>query len=167
MTHRPNAPHVNLAPRRDRLLVEYEHDTYKLPGKLPDPTACPGCGAMFRGGRWRWGAAPADAHETMCPACHRIADDYPAGYLTLSGPFLGEHREEILGIARNVEKREQGEHPLKRIMAIRDDGDELSITTTDPKLARSIGDAIHRAYEGHLDYRYAHGEHVLRVRWRR
>ena len=113
MPQHSHAPHVNLAPRRDRLLVEYEHDTYKLPRKLPDPTACPRCRAMFRDGRWCWGAPPADAKPTVCPACHRIADDYPAGYLSLGGPFAAEHREEILGIARNVEKRESREHPLK------------------------------------------------------
>jgi hypothetical protein len=27
--------------RRDRMLQEYRHDTYKLPGKLKEPTGCP------------------------------------------------------------------------------------------------------------------------------
>jgi hypothetical protein len=34
-------------------------------------------------------------------------------------------------------------------------------------LARSIGDAIHHAYQGELDYRYPEGSGVLRVHWRR
>ena len=153
--------------RRDRLIREHEHDPYKLRGKLPDPTACPDCGAMYRDGRWTRGAPPVGAHEALCPACHRIRDDYPAGIVTLSGTFPREHREEILGLARNVEERESGEHCLKRIMAIRDEADEIVITTTDPGLARSIGDAIERAYEGELDYRYTDGEDLMRVSWKR
>ena len=31
----------------------------------------------------------------------------------------------------------------------------------------NIGDAVSRAYEGSLEYRYVRHEHVLRVRWRR
>jgi hypothetical protein len=153
--------------RRDRLIREREHDLYKLRGKLPDPTACPECGAMYRAGRWVWGAPPADAHQTLCPACQRIRDDYPAGFLTLAGVFAQAHRAEILGLARNVEQREKGEHPLKRIMVIRDEGNEILIETTDDGLARNIGDALHRAYEGDLEYQYIDEGNLLRVSWRR
>lgn len=34
--------------RRDQPYHEGEHDTYKLQGKLKEPTACPTCGAVFR-----------------------------------------------------------------------------------------------------------------------
>lgn len=153
--------------RRDRLIQEHEHDTYKLRGKLPDPTACSECGAMYRDGRWTWGAPPADAHHTVCPACQRIRDDYPAGDLTLSGGFLRDHRDEILALARHVEERQKQEHPLKRIMAVADEGDSVRITTTSPQLARSIGEALHRAYAGELDYRYPEDEARIRVTWSR
>ena len=122
---------------------------------------------MFRNGRWCWGSPPADAHAATCPACLRIADDYPAGYVTLSGAFARGHRDEILGLARNVEEREKGEHPLKRIMAVRDEADAIVITTTDAKLARNIGDALHRAYEGEIDFQYTRDESLLRVSWQR
>lgn len=153
--------------RRDKLIQEHEHDTYKIRGKLPDPTACPECGAIFRNGRWAWGAAPTDAQRTVCPACQRIRDDYPGGHLTLRGSFVRDHRDELLGLARNVEEREKGQHPLKRIMAVQDVGADLLITTTDPNLARNIGDALFHAYEGDLDYRYAEDSNVLRVGWAR
>ena len=154
-------------PRRDRLLREREHDTYKVREKLPDPTACPECGAMFRNGRWTWGSPPADAQRTLCPACHRIRDDYPGGYLTLAGDFAREHRGEIVALARNVESREKGEHPLKRIMDVVDEDDHILLTTTDPRLARNIGDAVHRAYQGELEYDYLPDESLLRVTWGR
>ncbi len=108
-----------------------------------------------------------DAHRTPCPACLRTRDDYPAGFLTLAGAFVREHREELIGLARNVEEREKGEHPLKRIMAIRDEGEGVLITTADSGLARNIGDGIHHAYGGDLDYQYAKEEDLLRVTWKR
>jgi NMD protein affecting ribosome stability and mRNA decay len=164
MESTPNAPRP---PRRDRLLREHEHDTYKLRGKLPDPTACPECGAMFRKGRWKWGSPPADAQRTTCPACLRIQDGYPGGYLSLLGGFAQEHRQEIVALARRVEEREKQEHPLKRIMKIDEREDQILVTTTDPKLARNIGDAIHSAYKGELDSAYSRDENLLRVTWTR
>lgn len=154
--------------RMDRRLQEHEGDTYGIREKLPDPTACTGCGAMYRAGRWTWGAPPMDAHRTLCPACRRIADDYPAGLVVVEGEFAAAHREEILGLARNIEAREKEEHPLKRIMRLSEpEGAPLEIATTDARLARAIGDALHRAYEGDLDYQYTEPQNLLRVHWRR
>jgi NMD protein affecting ribosome stability and mRNA decay len=122
---------------------------------------------MYRDGRWIWGAAPADAQRTECPACRRSADDYPAGIVTLRGAFAAEHREEIRSLLRHVEERERKEHALKRIMAIREDGDALVVTTTDWRLARGIGEALHHAYQGELDQRFTEAENVTRVDWER
>jgi NMD protein affecting ribosome stability and mRNA decay len=151
----------------DRILQSQEADAYGLRGKLPDPTACSTCGALYRAGRWTWGAAPIDAHRTVCPACRRVADDYPAGIVTLAGPFVAGHREEIEGLVRNVEEREKAEHALKRVIAIRREGDGIVVTTTDARLARGIGEAVHHAYQGELDYVFTEAENVLRVSWSR
>jgi NMD protein affecting ribosome stability and mRNA decay len=153
--------------RRDRLLLEHERDTYALGAKLPEPTACPDCGAVYRRGRWAWAPAPADARPRLCPACHRIRDDYPGGCLALRGEFSREHRAELLGLARNVAERARGLHPLRRIMDIEEDDEQVVVTTTDPKLARSIAAALHHAYEGKLDYSHARGGNLLRVTWTR
>jgi NMD protein affecting ribosome stability and mRNA decay len=154
-------------PRRDRLIREREHDPYRERRKPPEPTVCPGCGAVFREGRWRWAAGPADASRQACPACRRIADGYPAGSITLTGDFVPEHREEIVGLARNVEAREKQSHPLKRIIEVSDEEDAVVITTTDMHLARAIGDSLGSSYEGDLDYHYDDGGSFLRVSWRR
>lgn len=163
---RSKAPQME-GQRRDRLIREREHDTYKVRSKLPDPTVCPRCGAIYRDGRWAWGSAAVDAHQAVCPACQRIADGYPGGTLTISGDFFEDHREEILGLARNVEERERAQHPLKRIMDVAESDEEIRVTTTDPNLARAIGDAIESAYGGELDYTYAQESNELRVSWRR
>jgi hypothetical protein len=153
--------------RRDRLLREHIHDTYKMRSKLPEPTACGECGAVFRKGRWEWSSPPPDAHTTLCPACHRVRDKCPAGYLTLSGAFLRDHRDDILHLARNVETREKTAHPLRRVMEIEDADTRTVITTTDMGLARDIGEAIHSAYKGELDYQYTDEANILEVKWSR
>jgi NMD protein affecting ribosome stability and mRNA decay len=167
MTNRQRGQGAFPTGRRDRLIRERDHDPYKVGAKLPDPTSCPDCGAVYRAGRWMWGAPAAEAHKERCPACRRIRDDYPAGVLSLSGSFLHEHRDEVLGLARNIEEREREGHALKRIMAIGDEEDAIVITTTESGLARNIGDAIHAAYQGDLDYHYSDGDDLLRVSWKR
>lgn len=154
--------------RLDRLGPEHDKDVYGLGGKLPDPTACTGCGAMYRNGRWAWGAPPADAHRARCPACRRIDDDYPAGIVIAEGEFLASHRQEIEGLARNLEEQQKKQHPLKRIMRIaeREEGG-LEIATTDARLARGIGEALHHAYQGELDYHFTDAEDLFRVHWSR
>jgi hypothetical protein len=153
--------------RRDRLIKEYEHDAYKSRTKLPEPTVCSQCTAVFHKGRWQWLPRPPQAHETLCPACHRIHDRVPAGFLTLGGDFLQVHRDEILHLARNIETREKTEHPLRRIMAVEQRDDNILITTTSMEMARSIGDAVRHAYKGELDYQYTDEANILYVDWKR
>ncbi len=153
--------------RRDRLIQDARHDPYRQKRKLPEPSRCPGCGAVFRDGRWQWVEDSTAVPVPLCPACQRIEDRNPAGFLALSGEFLQEHREEILGLVHNVEAREKAQHPLKRLMEVREEGGEISITTTDLNLARSIGDALHHAYGGDLDYQYTKAADSLRVFWKR
>ncbi len=162
--------HATIAPgfhpvRSEHLLQERVHDAYKSKGKLPEPTVCPQCGAVFHEGRWQWLQIPAEAHRETCPACHRIHDRFPAGFLTLRGEFFVAHRDEIMRLARNHEKRERAEHPLKRIMDVEEKEDETVVTTTDIHLARGIGEAFHPAYQGELVCHYNPEQNLLRVGW--
>lgn len=153
--------------RHDRLLKELDHDPYHSKKKLAEPTVCPQCGAAFTQGRWAWADAPAGAHEQLCPACQRIHDRVPAAFLTLRGGFLADHREEVMGLVHNLEERERRQHPLKRIMDIDEQAGATEITLTDAHLARGIGEALHHAYEGEIDYQYTKGDIMLRVEWER
>lgn len=153
--------------RKDRLIKEKRHDVYQEQSKWPGPTRCSRCGALFVNGRWTWQEAPPKTHETVCPACRRIAERYPAGFVEISGLFFVEHRDEILNLVNNVEKQEKREHPLERIISMTPIGDHLLITSTGHHLARRIGEALARAYKGQLYFQYADGEDSIRVRWQR
>jgi hypothetical protein len=153
--------------RRDRLIQEAVHDNYKNKGKLHEPTLCTECGAVFAGGRWQWLPKPEKGEQTRCPACHRINDHFPAGYVTITGDFIEAHEQEILQLIRNHEAHEKTEHPLQRIMNIEKTKVSTVVTTTDIHLARGIGDALHHAWQGELEYHYNAEQNLLRVNWSR
>lgn len=155
------------AGRQDRRIREMDHDPYHSKLKLSGPAACIQCGVIFRDGRWQWGEPDPDAREVTCPACQRINDAVPAGFLSLRGAFWKDHRQEIENLIRNIEEREKAGHPMKRIMAMNEQDGELVITFTEPHLARGVGQAVHDAFEGDLEIQYSEDEYLLRVQWTR
>jgi hypothetical protein len=98
--------------RRDRLLQEAVHDSYKNRGKLSEATLCTECGAVFHEGRWQWLPKPPKTEQTCCPACHRMRDGFPAGYVTITGDFIALHEQEILQLINHHAERETTEHPM-------------------------------------------------------
>lgn len=151
--------------RHDGIFQERVHDAYKARGKLQEPTVCTQCGAVFQQGRWKWLPAPGNAHLAICPACHRIHDHYPAGFLTLKGEFFHSHHDEIMQLVHHHEKHERAEHPLKRIMTVEEKNSSTLVTTTDIHLARGLGVALHHAYQGELEFHYNPEQNLLRVSW--
>jgi len=166
MAAKTNKP-AGLGARRDRTVQEYQHDTYKLRGKLKEPTVCSECRALFHKGRWTWGSAPANAGEIVCPACLRIRDKYPKGLVTIKGGVKDEQHEQVIGLVKNTEEIEKKEHPLSRIMSIETKPEGLVISTTDTHLPRRIGEALKHAYHGDLELHYDKAEDFVRVTWTR
>ena len=155
-------PVYRTKPLRPRL-----DESYKVREKYPEPTVCPECHAVFHAGHWQWSAVPASPHHELCPACHRIRDAAPAGYVRLEGPFVLPHSAELIARVRNVEEKEKAARPLNRVMAIATEDEGITITTTDSHLARDIGEAMRRAYKGALDIQYGPDKNLGRVTWRR
>ncbi len=155
--------------RHDRLIQERNHDPYKSQQKLPEPTLCPECKAVFSGGRWQWlEVKTLPSNETLCPACRRIHDKVPAGILTVSGAFFQEHRDEIMKLLHNKMDAEKAQHPLKRIMNTEDQQDgSIVVTFTDTHSPRDVGEALAHAYQGEIDIHYAEDEDLTRVKWNR
>jgi hypothetical protein len=141
-------------------------DSYRLDAKLPDPSRCPDCLATYRNGRWTWKKAPADASVHRCPACQRIHDRFPAGYVALRGRFKPEEREELIRLVRAREEHARSEHPLQRIIDIETVAAGLLVTTTDAHLARAIAHAVREARQGTLEMTYSREENLVRATWR-
>ena len=155
--------------RQDRLIKERVHDPYMARSKPTEPSVCPECGVVFSAGRWQWlPEVPENAHQEMCPACHRIHDNVPAGLLSLSGGFFNEHRDEIMNLTHNKVEEQKKQHPMKRIMGI-EEAEEggVVISFTDTHLPVGVGEAIEHAYEGELDIHYTEEAGLVRVYWKR
>ena len=153
--------------RHEQRTPPRNEDSYRLDAKLPDPVECPACHATYYEGRWTWHQRPARVPEVKCPACRRIEDNVPGGVVSLGGDWFREHRTEVLDRVIAVEARERAQHPLQRIVSMRDDAGGAEVTTTDPHLARSIGTALHDAFKGELEMDYPAGGAVPRARWTR
>ena len=155
--------------RHDRLIQERNHDPYKAQKKLPDPTLCTECKAVFTGSRWQWTEKITQPmNTTLCPACSRIHEKVPAGILKVRGEFFQQHRDEILRLVQNKMDREKAQHPLKRLMNVEDKHDgSILVTFTDTHSPRDIGKALSNAYQGELDIHYAEDEDLTRVTWSR
>lgn len=156
-------------PKRDAgIRSANDEDPYRASTRPEEPTRCPKCHATFTEGRWTWQKAPSDAADLVCPACQRISDKFPAGYVTIKGEFFKSHREEIVSLIENHEKKEKAERPLQRIMGMDDKKDgTFEVTTTDSTLAREIAEAIHDEYKGDLKVRYSRDENLVRAVWKR
>jgi hypothetical protein len=172
MTGRPSIPSPLTPPGHlkrygSRIFDDQRHDPYQPAGKYSEPTHCGQCGVAYHKGRWQWGAAPESASSTTCPACRRIRDKLPAGWLILDGPFVAAHRDELIAIIRNEGEHERGEHPLNRIMQIDEHDGRIEVTTTDIHLPQRIGEKLKSAYHGELTVKYAEDEYSVRLHWHR
>jgi hypothetical protein len=154
-------------PGRHEQRMDPGRDSYRDDAKLPDPAACTRCGAAYLAGRWTWRDPPEGAATLTCPACRRIEQRQPAGILTLAGPFLAAHLQEIVQLVAGREAREREEHPMQRIIGIEQSGESIEITTTDAHLARGLAVAVQDAFKGELDIEFAKDENFVRAAWRR
>ncbi|MBT3045814.1 MAG: ATPase [gamma proteobacterium symbiont of Ctena orbiculata] len=144
-------------------------DAYRSDHKLTDPTLCQICGAVYSAGRWQWRETlPDEAKETRCPACQRIHDRVPAGYLTLSGAFFNEHRREIMRLVHNHVERQRTRHPLQRIIDTHTlESGDMEITFTEFHLPKGVGEALKKAYQGELQVHFPEESGQLRASWSR
>ena len=149
-------------------------DVYLPKEGMKEVAVCTGCGAFYTNKRWYPGeeegaqlkGAPARS-EVTCPSCQRMHDNNPAGIATFTGGYLVEHENEILNTIRNVEVKVRAKNPLARIMEIRQEGNVLTIATTQDKLAERLGRDIFKAHSGKLEFQWSKEENFVRVNWTR
>lgn len=156
--------------QKDKIFKEKSHDPYRME-HVSGAALCPQCGARYQEGNWTWHipeiTVVGNAEETICPACRRIADDRPAGTLTLSGKFLHDHQQEIVNLIHHTEGVEKAEHAQERIIKVVEVNDGLEVTTTGIHLASRIGHALNNAYKGSSHYHYSDDENHINVSWER
>ncbi len=153
--------------KRVHLRDESEHPAISAQEPENQVMVCFNCGAVYREKRWTWDAKPKNSSETLCPACLRVRDRVPAAILTVRGDCLTEHKPEIMKLIREKVQKIGKQNPLKRIMDVEDDETEAVFTFTDEQLTREIGDALHRTFDGVLDFQYSKDDSLLRVIWQR
>jgi hypothetical protein len=146
-----------------------------MPAEGQEASVCTTCKAVYQNKRWFFDdklfgklAGTDKAREVTCPTCRKIKDRYPEGILTLSGEFLGEHKDEILTLLKNEAARVSGRSVADRIITMTEEsGDRLVVETTTEKLAQHLGRAVYKAYKGDLDFRWSEMDKFVRVYWRR
>lgn len=160
--------------------VDHEAGRHRAARGAAEPAVCQGCGAVYADRRWTApkpaGAAREDnkhrhfrpAHMVVCPACQQLRDGVPGGYVYLDGAFFASHRDEIERLLRNEAERAASDNPLARIMGWgRDDGHQMTVTTTTEHLAQRLGHALEKAFSGEVRYDFSHENKLARVSWRR
>lgn len=143
-------------------------DVYLSKRGLPEGASCRGCGIVYHNKRWQRESVRGEGNcEVLCPACQRMEDHNPAGVVTLSGPYLASHRNEILNTIKQQEAKAREKNPIGRIMEITEEKDRITVTTTEDKLAQKLGREVYKSQKGELHYQWSHDQHMVRVAWTR
>jgi NMD protein affecting ribosome stability and mRNA decay len=143
-------------------------DVYISKRAMPEGALCKKCGIVYHNKRWQLERIPGGSNcEVTCPACQRIADHNPGGVVTLSGPYLAVHKDEILNAIKQQEAKSREKNPIGRIMEIKEEGGNITVTTTEDKLAQKLGREIYKSQKGELHYQWSHDQHMVRVEWMR
>lgn len=159
----------------NRKYLDNSTDPYTSRKSPSCPVLCPKCHAIQRHKRWHLDVREAEellrkkdgVQVRRCPACRKIADGFPGGLVHLEGEYLRRHREEIVNLIRNEERRAMGVNPMARIMSLEEREDEVDIATTDEKLAQRIGREVCKACSGKVEYKWSEDTKLLRVNWAR
>lgn len=166
-TNREKVPKINRK-------VQYYGDPYLLDTLPDDVSVCRECHSVYAHGRWELEsqasqdlASAKQVHETLCPACKKIRDHMPGGVVTLNGGFLIEHEDEIVNLINHENRSAMEINPLERIMDIEKRDSEITVLTTNEKLAQRIGRSVFKAYDGTVEYKWSKGTKLARVNWHR
>jgi len=150
-------------------------DPYLREIDYKDSNICPSCKAIYHNKRWQFNddlehEIRLNSHyeEKKCPACRKIQDKYPMGFVFISGNFIDQHKDDILHTVKSEEKRAIDKNPLERIMEIeKKKKNHYKIKTTTDTLAQRIGKILHNSYKGDIEYKFSEDQKILRVFWSR
>ena len=140
-----------------------------------EAAVCEECHALYQGKRWFFDeklygklAGAGKVRQVVCPTCRKIKDHYVEGYLTLSGEFLVQHKDEIVTLLEKEAGKVGNRSCDDRIIQMVPEGDhKLVVETTTEKLAQHLGRTIYKAYKGDLGFQWGEPNKFVRVYWSR
>ena len=89
------------------------------------------------------------------------------GLVRISGAFLLDHEEEILGLVKHEALAAEKKNPEHRITSLVKADGVIKVETSEHNLAIHIGKALHHAYKGQHEFKFLPGEKFVEVDWRR
>jgi len=135
---------------------------------------CKRCRAIYQDKHWFFDEEMAkklsrdkNIHLVICPGCQSIINRKVDGVVNLKSSLIKEHKDEILNLIHHEEEKEKQKNPISRIVEIESWMDEIIVKTTTQFLARRIGQAVDKAYNGNLEIQKAPREEFTRVNWTR
>ena len=160
------AKHPGQKKDRPRGVAQRNPEVYRKATKPSGAQRCTECGLVEYRGRWsRRAPGRLRLADGLCPACRRVRERYPAGTVRVPKKLCGD-RDALVRLIRNTEKAEAAEHPLERLMDIKESGGNLVVTTTGVHLARQVAHQLARQFHRKPHFRYAEGESLVRVDWK-
>ena len=140
-----------------------------------EAAVCQECHALYQEKRWFFDeklydklAGAGKVRQVVCPTCRKIKDHYVEGYLTLSGEFLVQHKDEIITLLEKEAAKVGNRSFDDRIIQMVQEGDnKLVVETTTEKLAQHLGRAVYKAYKGELTFNWGEMDKFVRVYWSR
>ena len=82
----------------------------------------------------------------MCPACKMIRDHQFEGEIKVIG-YPAEIKKELTNLIRNFCKRAYERDPMDRLIEIKEDGNNLTVTTTENQLAQKLAKKIREIFK--------------------
>jgi hypothetical protein len=157
-----------MAKKRD---ASFHDPNWKKEVSFAKTLICKYCNAIYENKQWKHLADLNPRHvddliESVCPACHLEQNHLSDGVVHLSGTFLKEHKKEIMGTINNLAALAEERDVLNRIERTEDTGSEITIYTTQNKLALEIGKKVADAFKGgDLDIKFSKEDMPVEVRW--
>lgn len=147
------------------------HPAEAAAGRLPEPSVCERCGAVFSRRLWRrdrkvTSALLDRARWVRCPACVQAAAESGFGRVVIRGAYALANESAIRRRIANVAARAAHTQPERRISAIDRRDDLIEVITTSQKLAHRIVRELKKTFHGRASYAWS-DDGTLFATWQR
>ena len=166
-----NVEKFGISDKRGRKMTH--NDPFAPETGLPGVHICRTCHAVYHKKCWKKEpelyekSLRDDFSWTVCSACMKLEENAPEGFLSLSGSYLDEHREEIFNGLQNIAEEAGQTNPRERIIRSTAQGNSVVIETTTVKLAERLGRVLKRSHHGEMAISWTGEPPTCRVTWHR